>query len=206
MGGTPVIRTVRRKFMKREQWIEKGFSEEQTTEVLDEFHGLNQQVEKLKKELESSKVQSAKVAELQKQLDEINKSKMTEQEQAEAKKKEADDYLANAQKIYNTAKAKEILAGYDVEETLIANLVGGDEQSTIENASKLKALIDGKVEATTLKVKEEFANQSAKPNPSNVPPNNDVMTKEKFDKLTMSEQKAWKDAHIDEYHEFYPQK
>ena len=189
--------------MKRENWIEKGFSEEQTTDVLNEFHSLNKENDNLKKQIEALKSQSSKVMELEKQLDEINKSKMTEQEQAEAKKKEADEYYSKAQKIYNTAKAKEILAGYDVDDEIINNLVVNDESQTLTNATKLKELLDFKIENTTKKVKDELSNLNAKPNPSNVPNQDDTMTKEKFSKMTMLEQKQWKEEHLDEYHEMY---
>ena len=169
------------------------------------FHDSNDQAKKLQTEIERLKVFETQFNNVKKELDDINKSKMTAQEQIEADMKEAAELKAKSQIIYNTAKAKDILAGYDVDDSLIANLVKGDEQSTIASANALKNLLDSKIESTTLKVKEEISSLNAKPNPSNVPPTNDVMTKEKFDKLTMSEQKMWKDAHLDEYHQFYPQ-
>lgn len=192
--------------MKREALIEKGYSEEQVTELLDMFHKSNDEAKKMQTELDRLKGIETQFQNTKKELDDINKSKMTAQEQIEADKKEAAELKAKSQRIYNTAKAKEILAGYDVDESLIDNLVNVDEQSTIASANALKSLLDSKIETTTKKVREELSNLSAKPEPSNVPPTNDTMTKEKFDKLTMSEQKEWKDAHLDEYHQFYPQK
>jgi len=192
--------------MKRETLLEKGFSEEQVTDLLNMFHETNQKNNDLQNEVNKLKDFETKYNSIQSQIDEINKSKMTEQEKIEADKKAAEENLRKSQIIYNTAKAKEILAGYDVDESLIDNLVKGDETSTINSANQLKSLLDSKIESTTLKVKEELSNLSAKPNPSNVPQNDDVMTKEKFDKLSMTEQKVWKDANIEKYHEFYPQK
>lgn len=192
--------------MKRETLLEKGFSEEQVTDLLNMFHETNQANKDLQSEVDKLKGFETKYNEVQSQIAEINKSKMTEQEKIEADKKAAEENLKKSQIIYNTAKAKEILAGYDVDDALINTLVNGDETSTINSATQLKSLLDSKIESTTLKVKEELSNLSAKPNPSNVPQNENVMTKEKFDKLPMSEQKKWKDENIDKYHEFYPQK
>ena len=53
---------------------------------------------------------------------------------------------------------------------------------------------------------EELTKLDVKPNPTNVPTGEPVMTKEKFDAMTMVQQKAWKDANIDKYREWYPQK
>ena len=61
-------------------------------------------------------------------------------------------------------------------------------------------------ELSAKQVREELSNLSAKPNPSNVPNQDDRMTIEKFSKMTMTEQKQWKDEHLDEYHEMYSQK
>ena len=191
---------------KREDWIEKGFSEEQTTDVLNEFHSLNKQINDLKKELENSKGQSQKVQELQKQLDEINKAKMTEQEKIDANLKESEEIKRKAQIALNTANAKTILAGYDVDDEILESIVIGDEQSAINKANLLKARFDTLKDNTSKQVREELSNLNAKPNPSNVPNQDDRMTIEKFSKMTMTEQKQWKDAHLDEYHEMYSKK
>ena len=192
--------------MKRENWIEKGFSEEQTTDILNEFHGLNQEIERLKKEVASSNETKAKADELQKQIDEINKAKMTEQEKIDANLKESEELKRKAQIALNTANAKTILAGYDVDDEIIASIVSGDEQSAINKANLLKSKFDTLKDNTSKQVREELSNLSAKPNPSNVPNQDDTMTKEKFSKMTMTEQKLWKDEHLDEYHEMYSQK
>ena len=178
--------------MKREDWIGKGFSEEQTTDILNEFHGLNQEIEKLKKEVASSNETKAKADELQKQID--------------ANLKESEELKRKAQIALNTANAKTILAGYDVDEEIIASIVSGDEQSAINKANLLKSKFDALKDNTSKQVREELSNLSAKPNPSNVPNQDDSMTIEKFSKMTMLEQKKWKDEHLDEYHEMYSQK
>lgn len=192
--------------MKRENWIEKGFSEEQTTDILNEFHGLNQEIERLKKEVASSNETKAKADELQKQIDEINKAKMTEQEKIDANLKESEELKRKAQIALNTANAKTILAGYDVDDEIIASIVSGDEQSAINKANLLKNKFDALKDNTSKQVREELSNLSAKPNPSNIPNQDDSMTKDKFSKMTMLEQKQWKDEHLDEYREMFSQK
>lgn len=192
--------------MKREVLLEKGYSEEQVTDLLNMFHEQNQKNNDLQNEVNKLKGFETKFNEIQTQMDEINKSKMTEQEKIDAERKEADDYLNKSRIIYNTAKAKEILAGYDVSDELIQNLVNGDETSTINSANQLKSLLDDKIEKTAIKIKDEIANKDVKPTPTNIPPQDDTMTIEKFSKLSMTEQKQWKDAHLDEYHEMYSNK
>ena len=192
--------------MKREVLLEKGYSEEQVTDLLNMFHEQNQKNNDLQNEVNKLKGFETKFNEIQTQMDEINKSKMTEQEKIDAAKKEADDYLNKSRIIYNTAKAKEILAGYDVSDELIQNLVNGDETSTINSANQLKSLLDDKIEKTAIKIKDEISNKDVKPTPSNIPQQDDTMTIEKFSKLSMTEQKQWKDAHLDEYHEMYSNK
>ena len=64
--------------MNRETLLEKGFSEEQVTEILNTFHNSNNEI---KKQLEETKKQvEVDKAELQKQLDAINEANLTEQE------------------------------------------------------------------------------------------------------------------------------
>lgn len=193
--------------MKREQIAELGLSEEQITNVLNLVHeSNNQQTTSYQSEIARLKDFESKYNDVQKQLDEINKSNMTAQEQIEADRKEAEENLRKSQIILNTATAKDILAGYDVDEELIESLVKGDENSTKEKANKLKSLLDSKIEATTLKVREELSSLNAKPSPSNVPNQDDTMSIDKFKKLTMLEQKQWKEAHPDEYRELVSQK
>lgn len=197
--------------MQRESLIEKGYSEEQVTELLDLFHKNNNQTkvdnDNLKNEINKLKDFESKYNDLQKQMEEINKSKMTEQEKIEAEKKEAEDFLNKSKVIYNTAKAKDILAGYDVDDTLINSLVTNDEQSTIANANLLKSKLDNVQESVAKKVREEIANLNAKPSPSNVSnQGDDIMTKDKFMSMSMAEQKKWKDANLDQYHTMFPQK
>ena len=192
--------------MKREELLEKGYTEEQVTDILNTFHGINKENEKLKSEILEKADLENKYNEAQKALDEINKANMTKEEQIAAKEKQIEENLRQSQITLNKSRAKDVLAGYDIDDAILETLVTADEQTTLKNVNLLKTKFDAFKDTVEKQTKASIANMDVKPNPTNVPQDDDVMTKEKFDKMTMTEQKAWKDANLDQYHEFYPQK
>ena len=190
--------------MKREDLLAKGYTEEQVTDLLNTFHSANNEVKKenenLRKELENKTQVEAKANELQKQIDAINEANLTEQERIAKEKEEADRYLSNAKKINNTAKAKEILAGLDIDDTLIATLVSEDENATINNASLLKSKLESVREIASKNAREEISNLNVKPEPSNVPQSDEgSMTLDKFNKMSLTEQVNFKRENPDVY-------
>ena len=186
--------------MKREELLAKGYTEEQVTDILNTFHGINKENETLKSQLQSSKGSNE---ELQKQLDAINEANLTEQQKLEKEKAESEKYLANAKRIYNTAKAKDILAGLDVDDTLINSLVSDDENTTISNANLLKTKLEAVKDLAIKKTREEIANLNVKPTPTNIPQESDVMTAEKFNKMSMTDQMMWKRENAEEYNNLF---
>ena len=170
--------------IKREELAQKGYTEEQITDILNTYHKMGEEIKKANEAASQSK---SLADGLQKQIDDINKANMSEQEKFEQMKKETELNLSNSKKIYNKAKVKEILAGYDIEEDLIDNLVFEDEALTINNANLLKARFDTIIDNTTKKVQNNIASQDVKPNASNVPQEGG-MTFEKFSELSSSEQ------------------
>ncbi len=189
--------------MKREELLAKGYTEEQVTDLLNTFHSINSENKLLKNEVQAKQDLVNQNLELQRQLDEINKANMSEQERLASEKAETEKYLANAKKIYNTAKAKEILAGLDVDDQLIETLVSEDESATVNNAMLLKNKFDSLREITIKQTKENIANLDIKPNPTNIPQENDVMTVEKFQKMTLSQQVQWKRNNEEEYENLF---
>lgn len=182
----------------------EGATEIQISNLLDKFHESRKAIEDENKSLKDKLNSQSDYTSIKSQLDEINKSKMTEQELIANKNKEADERLSKANKMLNAAQAKTILSGYGLSEEAINQFVTDDEQTTINNANLIKSQLDTYKETITKAVKAEIANIDVKPNPSNIPQGEDIMTKEKFDKLPMSEQKQFKDANIDKYREWYP--
>lgn len=190
--------------MKREELLEKGYTEEQVTDLLNTFHNANNEVKKenenLRKELESKSQLEEQAREYKAQLDKINEANLTEQERIAKEREEADKYLSNAKKINNTAKAKEILAGLDVDDSLIATLISDDETMTINNANMLKSKIESVRELAIKTTKEEISNLNVKPTPSNIPQTDDgCMTLEKLNSMSLTEQLNFKRENPEEY-------
>ncbi len=189
--------------MKREDLLAKGYSEEQVTDLLNMYHEQNSEINKLSKELETKSQVEATNAALQKQLDDINKANMTEQEKFEQMKKETEQNLANSKKIYNKAKVKEILAGYDIEDDIINSFVSEDETSSINGANLFKSRLDTIIANTTKQVQEKISNIDVKPNPTNIPQESTGMTKDKFYKMSMTEQVEFKRNNPDAYENLF---
>lgn len=180
----------------------EGVSEEQISNLLNTFHNDNNANKSKIQELEQ-KLQG--YDDIKSQLDAINAAKMSDEEKLAEKLKNAEAKEKAANVIYNTAKAKEILSGFNIPDELIAKMVSDNETETVNAATLLKNQMSEYKDTITKNVKEQIAKLDVKPNPSNIPPGDDVMTKDKFAKMTMLEQKQWKDANLEQYREWYPQ-
>lgn len=184
----------------------EGATEEQVTSILNALHG---DIEAKDKELDAkikeinslnSKLEKQNDYDsIKKQLADIEKANMSEQEKIEAMKKETEQNLRNSRIVVNTAKAKEILAGLPLTEDVINSLVRDDEEATIKNATNLKTQIESLRAETDKKVREELANVDLKPSISNVPQDGGAMTWDKFEGLTLEEQNAFAEEHPDEF-------
>lgn len=189
---------------KREYWLEKGYTEEQVTEILNGFH---ESSKGLQKELADIKAQNVTYANdnatMKTRLEEIDKANMSEQEKLEQMKKETLKNLSDSKKILNSAKAKEILTetGISGEELdkVVNSIVSEDEKLTIENATNIATIYKDIKEQTVKKTKEDLLNMNLKPNYSNKDSNNGIMTREEFNKLSYNEQKKLKDERPEEY-------
>lgn len=174
-------------------------SEEDITNLLNTFHT----AEKAKNdEIASLKSENAKYSDydtIKQQLDAINLAKMTEQERLEADKKATAEALKNAKIIYNTAKVKEILAGEVVNDELIAKLVSDSEETSVASANALKATLTALKDDVAKKTKESLVTADLKPSMPNVNPNDEVMTFDKFSKLSAVEQEKFIAEHPEEF-------
>ena len=186
--------------MQREDLLAKGYTEEQVTDYLNMYHNMQKEIKQANEKANESKT----IADgLQKQLDDINQANMSEQEKLVQKEKEIETNLANSRKIYNKAKAKELLAGYEIEDEIIDNLISEDENITISNANRFKSRLDTIIANTTKKVQDNIASRDVKPVASNIPQEDEGMTKEKFFKLPMSEQVIFKRENPEKAEEFF---
>lgn len=170
-------------------------TEEQITNLLNNYHiQESSKVKELEKQINSLNEQNSKYSdydEIKSKLDEINKANMSEQEKLEAQKKEIETNLKNSRIIVNTAKAKEILAGLDLDDDIISLVVSDDEAKTISSANKLKAKFDMQKENVAKQTKESLANVDLTPTITNVNQNESIMTFEKFSNLSVDEQNQW---------------
>lgn len=185
--------------MKREDLLAKGYSEEQVTDLLNMYHTQNTEISNLNKKLESKSELEKQNAELQKQIDSINREKLTEQEKLELAKQETEKNLKESRKIYNKAKVKEILAGYDIEDDIINSFVTEDENTSINGANLFKARLDTIIANTTKSVQDKISSLDVKPTPTNIPQESTGMTREKFNKMSMTEQVEFKRENPEAY-------
>lgn len=142
----------------------EGASEEQITALLNFYHSNNK---KIVDELNLAKTQLGKYSDydnIKSKLDEIEREKLTEQQKIDLANQEAQETLAKANKIYFTAKAKEILAGLETDEDIISTLVGKTEEETISNATRLANRYKNIREDAEKKTRETLATADIKPN------------------------------------------
>lgn len=177
-------------------------TEEQITNLLNQWHidesskikELESQVNNLSKEKEKYSDYDT----IKQQLDDINKANMSEQEKLEQMKKEVETNLKNSRIIVNTAKAKEILAGLDLDDDTIGLVVTDDETTTISRANNLKSKFEAMKENVAKQTKESLSTVDLTPTLSNVN-QNDVMTIDKFNQLSAEEQNKFIVEHPQEF-------
>ena len=179
-------------------------TEQQITNFLNVIHLNNSKLEELRVENEANKIAreeaSRKAKEYEEQLATIEKEKMSDVEKLELAKKEAEENLANSRRILSKAKAQEILSTVGItDEDIIKTVVSDDLDSTVANAQILANKFKFIQDETVKKTKEELANIDVKPNPTNVPQNDNQMTWEKFTALSVEEQSKFEQEHPDEF-------
>lgn len=182
----------------------EGATEEVITNFLNNYHvEESSKVKDLENKINNLTQENSKYSDydsIKKQLEDINKANMSEQEKLEEMKKETETNLKNSRIIVNTAKAKEILAGLDLDDDTISLVVSDDETTTVNRANNLKTKFDTMKENVAKQTKEDLMSANLKPNISNVNQNNDVIdTFEKFGKLSASEQTKWINEHPGEF-------
>lgn len=178
----------------------EGATEEQITNTLNALHNQTNALNKQISELQSNINQYSDYNDIKKQLDEINKANMSEQEKLTAQKEEIAKNLRESRIIKNKAKVMEILAGKNFDEEIIDSLVGEDEALSVAKAQKLVSNFESAIADTKKKTEEELANLNVKPNLPNTNPNGEgAMTWERFSKLSTEEQNKFAESHPDEF-------
>ena len=192
--------------MDRKTLLEKGYTEDQVTELLNMFHGENSNAQselaKVQQELEAANKKVVDFDAMKKRLDDIDKEKLTREEKIALQEKEAADKVAQANKLLNSTKAKSVLveAGItDNIDSIVSRITTDDENATMESAKAIADLFKAKIEETAKKTREEIANLDIKPNPSNVPQDGGAMTWDKFTSLSQEEQSKFQQEHPEEF-------
>lgn len=174
----------------------EGATEEQITNLLNNYHiEESTKIKDLETKVNNLTQENNKYSDydtIKKQLDDINKANMTEQEKLEQQKKEIEKNLKDSRIIVNTAKAKDLLAGLNVNDTIIAKLVSENETETINSVNELKTMLETQKELISKQTKESLTNLDLKPTISNVNQNeNTINSFEKFSSLSADEQEKW---------------
>lgn len=192
--------------MDRKTLLEKGYTEEQVTDLLNLFHGNSKandsEIMRLQKELEVANTKIKGMDDLQKQIDAINREKMTREEKIALQEKEAAAKVAQANKLLNSTKAKSILSEAGITDNIdniVSRIVSDDETATVESATEIASLFKVKMEEVAKKTREELMNTDITPNASNVQPGSGAMTWEAFSKLSVAEQNKFAEEHAEEF-------
>ena len=171
-------------------------TEEQITNFLNNYHlNENAKIKDLQDQLNKVKDENSKYSDyeaIKSKLNEIEQANMTEQQKLEQMKKETENNLRESRIIVNTAKAKEILAGENIDEKLITSLVDDNLENTIAKATMFKQTLTNLKDSVAKQTKESLVNADLKPTIPNVNPNENVIDSfEKFANLSAEEQDKW---------------
>ena len=188
---------------KAREILGENATEEQITNLLNQWHiDESAKVKDLESKVTNLTNENSKYSDydsIKQQLDDINKANMTEQEKMAEKQKEIDKNLKESRIIVNTAKAKNILAGLNVSDSLIAKLVSDDENTTINSANELKTMLETQKEEVAKQTKETLITQNVQPTISNVTQDSGAMTMDKFMQLSAEEQNTFISEHPQEF-------
>lgn len=173
-------------------------TEEQITNFLNNYHiNENAKMKELQDQVNALKNENSKHSdydEIKTKLNEIQQANMTEQEKLQQMKEETENNLRQSRIIVNTAKAKEILAGENIDEKLISSLVDDNLENTIAKATMFKQTLTNLKDSVAKQTKESLVNADLKPSIPNVNPNsneNVIDSFAKFANLSAEEQDKW---------------
>ena len=181
----------------------EGATEEQINNLLTNYHvDESSKIKELEAKINTLKNDKSKYSdydEIKKQLDDINKANMTEQEKLEEMKKEIEKNLKDSRITKNEAIARKILAETNISENLLARLIDEDEQTTINNANEYLNSYNSIKDEVAKKTKEDLTTLDIKPGISNVSQGENDMTFDKFRTLSVDEQNKFAEEHPEEF-------
>lgn len=183
-------------------------SEELTSSLLNAFHTAEKANSEKINSLQSELSNYSDYNDVKQKLNQYETEKMSETEKLERMKAEVEQNLKESRITKNKAKVMAVLSSLNIDDAIIDSIVTEDETKSLDNANKILNKINSIKEEVERQTKDSLINMDLKPAIGNANPNEDsnVMTLDKFNSLSMLEQKQWKDEHIDEYREITSQK
>lgn len=177
----------------------EGATEEQITNLLNAFHNSNKESKEKINQLNAKIDSYSDYEDIKAKLNKIELENMTEQQKLEAERQEIARNLKESKIIVNSAKVKEILAGENVDDSLIRSLVDDNTDNSIARANALKQTLVNVRDMTAKETRESMANVDLKPTISNVNQQDEVMDINKFMNLSAEEQEKFINEHPDQY-------
>lgn len=183
-------------------------SEELTSSLLNAFHTAEKANSEKINSLQSELSNYSDYNDVKQKLSQYETEKMSETEKLEKMRAEVEQNLKESRITKNKAKVMAVLSSLDIDDTIIDSIVTEDETKSLDNANKILNKINSIKEEVERQTKDSLINLDLKPTISNANPNEDsnVMTIDKFNSLSMLEQKQWKDEHKEEYRELTSQR
>ena len=189
--------------MKRETLLEKGYTEEQVTELLDMFHKSNENITKenadLHTQLDTANDKIVGLTKLEAELNALKQAQLSEEDKKKLAEQETQKNLMESRIILNTAKAREILSELGgIDEAVLKSIVTDDADKTVANATNLLNQIKSIKAETVNQTKQELSSLDVKPTASNNL-ESPAMTWEKFESMSDDEQTKFAEEHPDEF-------
>lgn len=188
---------------KAREILGEGATEEQINNLLTNYHvEESSKIKELEKQVTTLQNDNNKYSDyddIKKQLDDINKANMSEQEKLEEMKKEIEKNLKDSRITKNEATARKILAETNISETLLARLIDEDEQTTINNANEYLNGYNSLKDEVAKKTKEDLSTLDVTPTISNVNQNENEMNIDKFMDMSADEQEKFINEHPEEF-------
>lgn len=179
-------------------------SEEMVSNLLNSFHNAEKDNSEKISQLQNQLNGYSDYEEMKTKVSQYENEKLTETEKIQKMREEAEENLRNSRITKNKAKVMTILSSLEIDEDIIDSIVSEDETKSINNANKILNRINTIKENVKQQTEANLVNLDLTPTTSNINPNDkDVMTSEKFNKMSMLEQKQWKDSNPEMYSELF---
>lgn len=182
-------------------------TEEQISNLLNTFHSEQRNLSEKNKELEaklnSLASENGTLKEFKTKVEEKERENLTKEQQLDLALQEVAKTKKTMAIDSNSVKAKSLLVGAGIEEDkadeLVRTIVKEDLNETLKSAELFVSQFNSIKEKTTESVKNELAKADVKPTPSNIKPDSNGMTWDKFVNLSNAEQVKFQKDHPEEF-------